>query len=204
MATAAAEIFNHQMTAAQAFAGKTKTPMDSPANGTNGTNGSSDESDNGATISANDFLTLLVTEMQNQDPTADTDPNEYINQLVQVNSLEQLIDINQTLTTDLGSTSTSSNNGKSGQIAGTAGGSGETTTASIASAVQRTAHTGHAGSALPLAQAGSSVANANSLQSPLARHTAGNLSVPGVNPEAQRVGHALDGRTRAQPAAGSL
>ena len=27
------------------------------------------------TISANDFLTLLVTEMQNQDPTADTDPN---------------------------------------------------------------------------------------------------------------------------------
>ena len=43
--------------------------------------------------------------MQNQDPTSDTDPNEYINQLVQVNSLEQLIDINQTLSTDAGSTS---------------------------------------------------------------------------------------------------
>jgi flagellar basal-body rod modification protein FlgD len=53
-----------------------------------------------ANISANDFLTLLVTEMKNQDPTADTDPNEYINQLVQVNSLEQLISINQTLTAD--------------------------------------------------------------------------------------------------------
>jgi flagellar basal-body rod modification protein FlgD len=53
-----------------------------------------------ATISANDFLTLLVTEMKNQDPTANTDPNEYINQLVQVNSLQQLISINQTLTTD--------------------------------------------------------------------------------------------------------
>jgi flagellar basal-body rod modification protein FlgD len=53
-----------------------------------------------ASISANDFLTLLVTEMQNQDPTAATDPNEYINQLVQVNSLEQLISINQTLTAD--------------------------------------------------------------------------------------------------------
>jgi flagellar basal-body rod modification protein FlgD len=61
---------------------------------------SSSSSDDSATISANDFLTLLVTEMQNQDPTADTDPNEYINQLVQVNSLEQLISINQTLTTD--------------------------------------------------------------------------------------------------------
>ena len=67
-----------------------------------GTTSSSDG--DSATISANDFLTLLVTEMQNQDPTADTDPNEYINQLVQVNSLEQLISINQTLTTDSSAT----------------------------------------------------------------------------------------------------
>jgi flagellar basal-body rod modification protein FlgD len=50
-----------------------------------------------ATIAANDFLTLLVTEMKNQDPTATTDPNEYVNQLVQVNSLQQLISINETL-----------------------------------------------------------------------------------------------------------
>jgi flagellar basal-body rod modification protein FlgD len=58
---------------------------------------SGDSDSNSATITANDFLQLLVTEMQNQDPTADTDPNEYINQLVQVNSLEQLISINQDL-----------------------------------------------------------------------------------------------------------
>jgi flagellar basal-body rod modification protein FlgD len=63
------------------------------------TTGSKPEGDS-ATITANDFLTLLVTEMKNQDPTANTDPNEYINQLVQVNSLQQLISINQTLTTD--------------------------------------------------------------------------------------------------------
>ena len=61
---------------------------------------SSSSGGDSASISANDFLTLLVTEMQNQDPTANTDPNEYINQLVQVNSLEQLISINQALTTD--------------------------------------------------------------------------------------------------------
>src|SRR5205814_9488334 len=61
--------------------------------------GSKSEGDS-ATITANDFLTLLVTEMKNQDPTANTDPNEYINQLVQVNSLQQLISINQTLSTD--------------------------------------------------------------------------------------------------------
>src|ERR1700679_915750 len=59
----------------------------------------SSSSSSDTTISANDFLTLLVTEMQNQDPTSDTDPNEYIDQLVNVNSLEQLININQTLPT---------------------------------------------------------------------------------------------------------
>jgi flagellar basal-body rod modification protein FlgD len=50
-----------------------------------------------ATITANDFLQLLVTELQNQDPTANTDPNEYVDQLVQVNSLQQQIQMNQTL-----------------------------------------------------------------------------------------------------------
>ena len=64
-----------------------------------------------ATVTANDFLQLLVSEMKNQDPTANTDPNEYINQLVQVNSLEQLVQINQDLG---GSSSTSSNSGATG------------------------------------------------------------------------------------------
>lgn len=68
-----------------------------------GSSGASSSNGN-TTISANDFLTLLVAEMKNQDPTADTDPNAYIDQLVQVNSLQQLIQINQ----DLGSSSTSS------------------------------------------------------------------------------------------------
>lgn len=52
----------------------------------------------GSSITANDFLTLLVTEMKNQDPTAQTDPNAYIDQLVQVNSLQQLISINHAVT----------------------------------------------------------------------------------------------------------
>ena len=49
-------------------------------------------------ISSNDFLTLLVTEMKNQDPTQPTDPNAYIQQLTEVNSLQQLIAINHDLT----------------------------------------------------------------------------------------------------------
>jgi flagellar basal-body rod modification protein FlgD len=63
-------------------------------------NGTEAPGSGSGSISANDFLTLLVTEMKNQDPTANTDPNEYINQLVQVNSLQQLISINQTLTAE--------------------------------------------------------------------------------------------------------
>jgi len=61
----------------------------------NSTNTSSTSSDSDSTITANDFLTLLVAEMQNQDPTQPTDPNEYISQMVDVNSLQQLIGINQ-------------------------------------------------------------------------------------------------------------
>jgi flagellar basal-body rod modification protein FlgD len=61
---------------------------------------SASSSQDGAGISANDFLTLLVTELKNQDPTANTDPNAYVNQLVQVNSLQQLIQIDQNTTSD--------------------------------------------------------------------------------------------------------
>jgi flagellar basal-body rod modification protein FlgD len=87
------QIFSNPLT------GSTRAAAQAADAGTSsGSDASSSSSTNSATISANDFLQLLVTEMQNQDPTADTDPNEYINQLVQVNSLEQLISINQDLT----------------------------------------------------------------------------------------------------------
>lgn len=66
------------------------------------------DNQNSATITANDFLTLLVTELKNQDPTANTDPNAYVNQLVQVNSLQQLIQINQNTGTTTSTTATGS------------------------------------------------------------------------------------------------
>ncbi len=91
------------------------SPLDTGS--TNGSDSSSDS--NSATITANDFLQLLVTEMQNQDPTADTDPNEYINQLVQVNSLEQLISINQ----ELGGTSAASSSTSGGTTGNAVGAS---------------------------------------------------------------------------------
>ncbi len=70
-------------------------------------------------ITSSDFLTLLVAEMQNQDPTQPTDPNTYIQQLVGVNSLQQLISINSELGAATGSTGTSSS-GSSGTATGTA------------------------------------------------------------------------------------
>jgi flagellar basal-body rod modification protein FlgD len=73
------------------------TALDSPPDSGSPSPPSSSPSSDGATITANDFLTLLVAEMRNQDPTASTDPNAYIDQLVQVNSLQQLIQINETL-----------------------------------------------------------------------------------------------------------
>jgi flagellar basal-body rod modification protein FlgD len=68
-------------------------------------------------ITSNDFLTLLVSELKNQDPTQPTDPNQYITQLAQVNSLQQLISINQgigTLDTAISGTSSSTGNSGSG------------------------------------------------------------------------------------------
>src|ERR1035438_8133604 len=132
MAAAATGIWNQLSTTGQGLPGA--TAMDSPTSGT----GNSSSTDS-ATISANDFLTLLVTEMQNQDPTANTDPNEYINQLVNVNSLEQLININQTLSTSLGSPSTNPASAGTAQSAGAT--SAPTVTSPASNAAQASADT---------------------------------------------------------------
>jgi flagellar basal-body rod modification protein FlgD len=68
------------------------------ANATGATTNSSTSTSDTADITSSDFLTLLVSELQNQDPTQPADPNAYITQLVGVNSLQQLISINQGIT----------------------------------------------------------------------------------------------------------
>ena len=183
---------NHQVTAGQALTRTTASPMASPTSGASGTGSSSDSSDSSATISANDFLTLLVTEMQNQDPTSDTDPNEYINQLVQVNSLEQLIDINQTLSTDVGSTSSTSSDGTSRQATQEISGANGSATMPSAAASPRAAVSA---AASPLSATSGAVATSASTSQ--TGSTSGNLSAPPTNLAAERVGHALTRRTHA-------
>ncbi len=96
MVTSAPQVANSATTVASALA----KPRAATASGSAGSTGSTDASaaDSSSTITANDFLTLLVAEMKNQDPTQPTDPNEYISQMVDVNSLQQLIGINQGIT----------------------------------------------------------------------------------------------------------
>lgn len=151
------------------------------SSGTGSTSSSSGASAAAATISANDFLTLLVTEMQNQDPTANTDPNEYVNQLVNVNSLEQLISINQTLNGALGSSSSSGSTG-------TTGGGGAPTGSSqpVSGAV------GH--SVSMLARPSAPTAFRSGLSSGVAGSFAvGNLTVPPAGAAAGRIATALNG-----------
>ena len=133
---------------------------------------SSAASDSSSTITSNDFLTLLVTEMQNQDPTAQTDPNEYINQLVQINSLEQLISINQNLASVL-STATTTPTTKvdpSGPAAPTTVSSSATSVEAASRGVKAPGHS-HTGSVQQ-----------------------GNLSIPAAVPAASVVAHSLDGK----------
>jgi flagellar basal-body rod modification protein FlgD len=195
---AAAGLFTHSLKAGQAL-----TPLDgstsgtSSSSGTSSTGSSSSSSDSGeATISANDFLELLVTEMQNQDPTDATDPNEYIDQLVDVNSLEQLIDINQTLS---GAFGTSSSSGASDAAsAQTANPSATTSSTSALTAAGPQAAGAGARASAPVSGA---------LVYPAAQtpgSVSGNLSVPAANPGADRVAHALDGRAHARPLGGKL
>lgn len=59
------------------------------------------------------FLNLLVTELQNQDPTSPVDPTEMVGQMVSLNQLDQLISINQTLSSLAPSSTASSSQSSS-------------------------------------------------------------------------------------------
>jgi len=49
------------------------------------------------TVDYNQFLQLLVAELQNQDPTSPTDPTQYMSQLASFSSVEQQVQTNSTL-----------------------------------------------------------------------------------------------------------
>lgn len=139
------------------------------ATGTTGTSTGASGSGNSASITANDFLTLLVTEIQNQDPTSQTDPMTYITQLVGVNSLQQLLQINQTLTTAVGpggtlsgtQTSTTSTTPAGGaRTSSVAGANAATASAALPGAIAATGTTAGAIAQAAGVQASSASSNA--------------------------------------------
>ncbi len=194
MAAAVSGIWNHAAAAQSPMTTGAK-PMAAAQN-----DDSNDNSDSGgATISSNDFLTLLVTEMQNQDPTADTDPNEYINQLVNVNSLEQLIQINQTLSSAAGAASGDAvQNGAGAGVPATSQAASASTAhpqTSPASSSSPSSPTNSSGAAGPTSNSTMKVPSGSaSIGSAPAAATYGNLSAPRESRAALRVSRALDGQ----------
>ncbi len=179
----AGAVLNHTAMSAQPQGG---TRVSSTASTSSNTADASSTTSTSAGITANDFLTLLVTEMKNQDPTANTDPNEYINQLVNVNSLQQLISINQTLTGAYSPSSASPVVKPAVQAA---------PTNSVAANAKVAANINGKPGALPVAGADTGFAGDSTMRSFLSKLSHGNLSAPDANPAALRLAPALDGRS---------
>ncbi len=66
---------------------------------TTGANGTSTANANSTSSLDTTFLSLLVQELQNQDPTAPMDSTAMVGQMISLNQLNQLTSINQTLST---------------------------------------------------------------------------------------------------------
>jgi flagellar basal-body rod modification protein FlgD len=65
---------------------------------------SSSNSNSNNQLNANSFITLLTAQLQAQDPLNPMDPSQMVDQLTQINSLQQLIQIQSDLQQVLGQT----------------------------------------------------------------------------------------------------
>ena len=77
------ELLNTQMSASEKLAVDNAVEFYNKANAQNGRKASHE-------LGKDDFLTLLVTQLQNQDPTSPMENTEFISQMAQFSSLEQM------------------------------------------------------------------------------------------------------------------
>ena len=80
----------------------TMTPISRAQTNSTGAAGSNSSSNPGSDAQST-FISLLVTELQAQDPTQPLSPDQMVSQMFSMNQLQQLISINQTLSTAFGS-----------------------------------------------------------------------------------------------------
>jgi flagellar basal-body rod modification protein FlgD len=86
------------------------------ANAASTTTGSSSSSSSTGGSLGTTFLSLLAQELQNQDPTAPVDSTAMVGQMISLNQLDQLISINQ----DISSATTTGTTGSANASGGTA------------------------------------------------------------------------------------
>jgi flagellar basal-body rod modification protein FlgD len=70
----------------------------SSSTGTSSTSASSASSNANGLANPNLFISLLTAQLKAQDPLNPMSPQDMVNQLTEVSSLQQLVNINQTLT----------------------------------------------------------------------------------------------------------
>jgi flagellar basal-body rod modification protein FlgD len=97
----------------------------SPTANTTSTPSASDPNAPGAATNAADplanestFLTLLVSQLQNQDPLDPVDSNQFVSQLTAYSQLEQLIGIHQNTTTISNADTTAASTGTASKTTG--------------------------------------------------------------------------------------
>jgi len=73
------------------------TTANTTASGASSSKSTTGSSDSNLDLSSNDFISLLVAQIQGQDPLNPMDPTQFVTQLVQFNQLDQLMAINQEL-----------------------------------------------------------------------------------------------------------
>lgn len=75
----------------------TINPLSTSANATMSTSADNQTQNAGLQpqqITTQDFMTLLTTQLQNQDPTNPVDPTQFVTQLAQFTTLDQVTQIN--------------------------------------------------------------------------------------------------------------
>jgi flagellar basal-body rod modification protein FlgD len=101
------------------------------ATGSSSTSSTTNVAGQAATVNYNQFLQLLVAELQNQDPTSPTNPTQYMSQLASFSSVEQQIQTNSKLDTMLTSSALSQAEALIGQTVTSADGKTSGTVASV-------------------------------------------------------------------------